>query len=262
MGSSNKTGINKQKKEHVEYFLYQINKRVANMHMCAEIDAQIFTPSQKCKDTFLNIGCFFYLFNDTQFLTDTYDNYIKIDHQKPTELNCARHTEHYIKICHNYLLLWFKQSTYTNLPIQIKIPLHDMLQNKTHPIYQKYDGIIDKLNKLKKIFRDFIISKYNECLKYQEYAEEECLSSEKLLVTLSKINKYDSDLDNLVRNIIDLPIQKHTFCISSQININCNIIETSIKSPVPLIFVTKFIRGVEFSQIYNLLQDHFFCIYK
>ncbi len=112
----------------------------------------------------------------------------------------------------------YKNKSYIHIPIHIKIPL----QNKIQLLYLEYNEIQDKLIELKSMFRQFIISKYNECLKYLEYAEEECLSQEKLLVTLSKINKYDIYLDNLTTNIIMSPIQKHTFCIST--HINCDII--------------------------------------
>ena len=87
-------------------------------------------------------------------------------------------------------------------------------------MYLKYDEIINRLDILKKIKIHFVISKYNDCLKQLDYAVEECLAQEKLLVSLSKINKYDIDLDNLITNIIMLPIQKHIFCISIQFNID------------------------------------------
>ena len=101
-------------------------------------------------------------------------------------------------------------------------PLIKNIENKIHPMYLECDNIINSLIILKKTVREFIISKYNEFLKCSEYAEEECLSQEKLLLSLSKINKYDADIDKLVTNIIMSPIQKHTFCISTRINININ----------------------------------------
>jgi hypothetical protein len=87
-------------------------------------------------------------------------------------------------------------------------------------MYLECDNIINSLTILKKTVGEFMISKYNECLKYSDYAKEECLSQEKLLLSLSKINKYNADIDKLVTNIIISPIQKHTFCISTQINVN------------------------------------------
>jgi hypothetical protein len=94
------------------------------------------------------------------------------------------------------------------------------IKNKIRSMYLECDNIINSLIILKKITKEFIISKYNECLKHSEYAEEECLAQEKLLLSLSKINKYNADIDKLVTNIIISPIQKHTFCISTQINVN------------------------------------------
>jgi hypothetical protein len=96
------------------------------------------------------------------------------------------------------------------------------IKNKIRSMYLECDNIINSLIILKKTVKEFIISKYNECLKHSEYAEEECLAQEKLLLSLSKINKYNADIDKLVTNIIMSPIQKHTFCISTRINININ----------------------------------------
>ena len=101
-------------------------------------------------------------------------------------------------------------------------PLIKNIENKIQLMFIECDNIINSLIILKKTVRELIISKYNECLKYSEYAEEECLGQEKLLLSLSKINKYDADIDKLVTNIIMSPIQKHTFCISTRININVN----------------------------------------
>jgi hypothetical protein len=102
------------------------------------------------------------------------------------------------------------------IPDYIKIPFY----NKIQSIYSEYDNIINKLDKLKILKTKFIISKYNECLKHLEYAEEECSDLEKLLSSLSKINKYCEEIDNLITNIIMLPIQCRTFCISTYIDID------------------------------------------
>ena len=136
---------------------------------------------------------------------------------EPEVKNISKSYMYLLVIKHlSYIDSWCKTSTNVVLSPVIKLSL----QNKIQSTRLEYDDIINKLIELKKVKTEFIISKYNECLKYLNYAEEECSSQEKLLLSLAKINKYDIKLDNLITNIIMLPIQKHTFCISTFTNID------------------------------------------
>ena len=117
--------------------------------------------------------------------------------------------DHVININKMKLSNLFVIYNYT-MPSNIRISL----LTKISILNLEYDKIINELNKLKILKIKIIKEKYNECLKQLEYAEEECLGQEKLLVALSKINKYDEIIDDMITNIIMLPIQKHTFCIS------------------------------------------------
>jgi hypothetical protein len=202
-------------------------------------------------NNFIEIGCFFYLVADENILNKIYYNQINFGYQDcdtndDTSFMCLVFAKYF-----DYIETWcdFKTNIKIHLPEHIKIPL----QNKIKSV-PEYDDIINKLNTLKKLKTEFIISKYNECLKHLEYAEEECLSSEKLLLSLSKINKYDSDLDNLVTNIIDLPIRKHTFCISTHIDIDINVIDSTIFEHQIIIKFGSTFR-TSFECLYRSLHD-------
>ena len=168
----------------------------------------LYNAPPECVNLFLEISYFLYLLADENILNSIYYNQINIGYQDMSFITIL------IKNYWIYNKLWRKSKHIKTVP-QIKIPL----QSKIQLIHLEYDAILNKIVLLKQIFRQIIISKYDECIKYSDYAEEECQSSEKLLLSLSKINKYDVKLDNLITNIIMLPIQKHTFCISTHMNV-------------------------------------------
>ena len=172
------------------------------------------TFEYKYVNLFIETTYFFYLLTNKNILNEIYTNQLNFGYQNMKYMDILTdnyRTDNYL----GYVTLWRNSTHKTQIVSPILIPL----QNKIKSICLEYDDIINKLDKLKILKTKFIISKYNECLKYLEYAEEECLSQEKLLVSLSKINKYNADIDNLITNIIMLPIQKHTFCISTRIDI-------------------------------------------
>lgn len=146
------------------------------------------------------ICCFFYIFS--------HDDIIDVINYSKELL----YTDN--KNYNNYKILW------KETPIKI---LHiNPFKNTIQSLYLEYNNIINKLNMLQNIKKQFIISKYNECLKYIDYAEEEYSCQENLLLSLSKINKYYIDIDILITNIIMSSVQKHTFCISTELNIDIN----------------------------------------
>lgn len=168
----------------------------------------IYSFAYKYIQLFKEITQFLYLITDETILNQLYFDQLIFDRVDTDNLTILiRNYRKYREQMNG--LVQFK------IPDYIKIPF----QNKIQSIYSEYDNIINKCCPLKKMFRQFIISKYNECLKYLEYAEEEYLGLEKLLSSLSKINKYCADIDNLVTNIIMLPIKCFTFCISTHVNI-------------------------------------------
>ena len=155
---------------------------------------------------------FFFLLSDENILNKIYDDFTSCEKIK------------YKTVCELpfYFSISGASCKLLKKPLTIHTITETRIQNKIQLMFIECDNIINSLIILKKTVREFIISKYNECLKCSEYAEEECLSQEKLLLSLSKINKYNADINKLVTNIIMSPIQKHTFCISTRININVN----------------------------------------
>lgn len=141
-------------------------------------------------------SCFLYLITHNEFLNEICKQYINYDMTKIINYYREECDEFYIVNC--------------NLPINIKI---------NTSLYIVYDEILIQLDRLKKIKIDVIYNAYKSSLKYSDYAEEECLSQEKLLLSLSKINKYDVYVDNLVTSLLLEPIQQHTFCISTIISV-------------------------------------------
>jgi hypothetical protein len=93
-----------------------------------------------------------------------------------------------------------------------------MFNNIKSVFTNDYDIIIDRINKFKYEKTKFIYDEFNKNLKYINYALEECLSSEKILMTISNISKYDIALDEMVVKLINGNLQKHIFCISTYIN--------------------------------------------
>jgi hypothetical protein len=192
---------------------------------------------------FMEISCFFYLLTNENILNEIYNNQIKFGYQDV-----------------NYLIVLIqKHSIYYDLwknsmEIQIVTPILIPLQNKIKSMLIDYDEILNRLDKLKTLKTKFIISKYNECLKHLEYAEEECLSSEKLLATLSKINKYDKIIDNMVTNIIMSPIQKHIFCISTRINVIIPIYEMSKYEPIIKTKYGNMLKFISFRKLFDTMK--------
>jgi hypothetical protein len=192
---------------------------------------------------FMETSYFFYLLTNENILNEIYNNQINFGYQDV-----------------NYLIVLIqKHSIYYDLwrnsmERQIVTPILIPLQNKIKSMFIDYDEILNRLDKLKILKTKFIISKYNECLKYLEYAEEECLGSEKLLVTVSKINKYDKIIDNMVTNIIMSPIQKHIFCISTRINIIIPIYEMPKYEPIIKTKYGNMLKFISFRKLFDTLR--------
>jgi hypothetical protein len=142
-------------------------------------------------------SCFLYLITHNEFLNEICKQYMNYDMTKIINYYKEECDEFYILKC--------------DLPINIKI-------HYNFP-FVFYDEVLSRLDKLKKIKIDAIYNAYKSSLKYSDYAEEECLSLEKLLLSLSKINKYDVYIDNMVTSLLIEPIQCHIFCISTKISV-------------------------------------------
>jgi hypothetical protein len=93
-----------------------------------------------------------------------------------------------------------------------------MIKNIKSIFTNDYNNIIDRIDKFKYEKTNFIYDEFNKNLKYIDYALEECLLSEKILMTISNISKYDVALDKMVVTLINSNLQKHIFCISTYIN--------------------------------------------
>ena len=197
----------------------------------------------KYVNLFIEISYFFYLLTNENILNEICSNQLNFGYQDMKYMTILIHNYW------NYNTLW-KNSTERQIVTPILIPL----QNKIKSMYMEYDDIINKLDKLKILKTKFIISKYNECLKYSEYVEEECLGQEKLLLSLSKINKYNTDIDKLVTNIIMLPIQKHTFCISTCIDIIIPIHEIYEHQILVNINTNNMVVQLPFRKLFDTLQ--------
>jgi hypothetical protein len=78
-----------------------------------------------------------------------------------------------------------------------------------------YDNIISSLDNYKIKKTQFMESEFNKYIKYCNYAEEQCIIQEKLLLSISQINKYCNELNDIAETIIIEPIQKHIFLIST-----------------------------------------------
>ena len=94
----------------------------------------------------------------------------------------------------------------------------NMIKNIKSIFTNDYNNIIDRIDKFKYEKTNFIYDEFNKNLKYIDYALEECLSSEKILITISNISKYDIILDKMVVKLINGNLQKHIVCISTCIN--------------------------------------------
>jgi hypothetical protein len=117
--------------------------------------------------------------------------------------------------------LFFSTYEFVDLLITFEnliVKYNDMFNNIKSVFTHDYNIIIDRINKFKYTKTKFIYDEFNKNLKYIDYALEECLSSEKILMTISNISKYDIALDKMVVTLINGNLQKHIFCISTHIN--------------------------------------------
>lgn len=98
-------------------------------------------------------------------------------------------------------------------------------KTKIESIYNDYGKILTKLDNLKKTKIDFYNDEYKKNLKYIDYALEECNTSYLFMMSVIDIDDYNIDyynmykIDNIINNLITNNIQKHSFCISTQLNI-------------------------------------------
>jgi hypothetical protein len=90
--------------------------------------------------------------------------------------------------------------------------------------YNIYDIILSELNNFKKTKIQFMENEFNKHIKYCDYAEEQCIIQEKLLLSVIQMNKYYDGLNDIIETIITEPIQKHICLI--------NIVETIITEPI------------------------------
>jgi hypothetical protein len=85
-------------------------------------------------------------------------------------------------------------------------------------------NIISSLDDYKIRKTRFMESEFNKYIKYCDYAEEQCIIQEKLLLSISQMYKYCDEINNIVETIIIEPIQKHICLI--------NIVETIFIEPI------------------------------
>jgi hypothetical protein len=100
--------------------------------------------------------------------------------------------------------------------------------------YNIYDIILSELNNFKKTKIQFMEHEFDKHIKYCDYAEEQCIIQEKMLLSVIQMNKYYDGLNdivkttiaepiyyiyiyNIVETIITEPIQKHICCINADI---------------------------------------------
>jgi len=113
---------------------------------------------------------------------------------------------------YSYFLLMVLMETY-----------QDIINTKLVFVYDEYDKILMEFDNLKKIKIDFCKNEYKKNLKYIDYALEECDASYLLMTGLVNIDKYNinyndvNNIDNIINKLIKNDIQKHIFCISTQI---------------------------------------------
>ena len=80
-----------------------------------------------------------------------------------------------------------------------------------------YQIMLISLNehKIKKL--QFMKNEFEKCMKYCDYAEEQCIVQEKMLLSILQMNTYSDELNIIVETIIMNPIQKYIYCISTDI---------------------------------------------
>ena len=81
--------------------------------------------------------------------------------------------------------------------------------------YGIYDTILKSLNDYQIRKLQFMKIEFEKCMKYCDYAEEQCVVQEKLLLSILQMNKYSNELNIIIETIIMEPIQKHNYCIST-----------------------------------------------
>ena len=81
--------------------------------------------------------------------------------------------------------------------------------------YDIYDTILKSLNDYQIRKRQFMKIEFEKCIKYCDYAEEQCVVQEKLLLSILQMNKYSNELNIIIETIIMEPIQKHIYCINT-----------------------------------------------
>jgi hypothetical protein len=113
---------------------------------------------------------------------------------------------------YSYFLLMVLMETY-----------QDIIKTKLVFVYDEYEKILMEFDNLKKIKIDFCKNEYKKNLKYIDYALEECDASYLLMTRLVNIDTYNinyndiNNIDNIINKLIKNDIQKHIFCISTQI---------------------------------------------
>ena len=81
--------------------------------------------------------------------------------------------------------------------------------------YDIYDVIINSLNDCQIRKLQFIKNEFEKYIKYCDYAEEQCVIQEKMLLSISQMNTYSDELNIIVETLIMEPIQKHICLIST-----------------------------------------------
>lgn len=151
---------------------------------------------------YINSSCFIKLVTNNMFIKKLYEFLNALfDRTNVREQNCYREDcdELYILNCDR--------------------PVNIMNIVTIKSVIFECDKLITELNKLKELTTQKLIESYDKSIKYADFAEEECDVVEKLLIHISKIDKYDYFNNEIVDTLIYNSIQRHTFIMSISIPI-------------------------------------------
>lgn len=138
-----------------------------------------------------NSSSFLYLITHNEFLNEIYKYYFDFNFN-------------------NTKMKFYKEDYNKFYILECERPVNINLVYKT---YLEYDEILTALDNLKNIKKSLLTKLFKQSMKFADYAEEECIVSEKLLNVISRQIKYDKFNDDLTTFLTLSPIQKHTFCV-------------------------------------------------
>jgi len=180
----------------LNYIIY-LSEAYSKKYRLLFLQTKDITNNEIC-ELLIQSSCFLYLITHNKFLTKLYKYYFDFDFDNTK-----------MKFFKKYLDMFYILNG--SRPINIKL---------NYQSYSQYDEILKQLDNLKNIKNLSLIKLFKQSIKFAEYAEEECLASEKLLNVIAKQNTYDKFNDDIATYLIVSPIQKHTFCMSMQTMIN------------------------------------------